>query len=143
MSDIVWSIKAGHDKTSSLLDRMRDHADLMLQPLNTEVDFTVTGIDEQKERDNTVRQELFLIYKEAIHNIVKHSQPSGVQIRLENGKEGFEMEITNDINQLQSYGVLGGNGLKNMQERALGIRARLEIKKEENRFTLTVRREWI
>lgn len=143
MSDIVWSIKAGHDKTSSLLDRMRDHADLMLQPLNTEVDFTVTGIDEQKEMDNTVRQELFLIYKEAIHNIVKHSQPSGVQIRLENGKEGFEMEITNDINQLQSYGVLGGNGLKNMQERALGIRARLEIKKEENRFTLTVRREWI
>ncbi|HAO47385.1 MAG TPA: hypothetical protein DCQ97_10695 [Chitinophagaceae bacterium] len=143
MSDIVWSVKAGHDKNSSLIDRMKDHADLMLQPVGAVITFTVTGINENKEIDNHLRQELFLIFKEAIHNIVKHSSPTQVDIRMENSKSHFKLTIQNDINQQKENTILGGNGLENMQRRAKTINALVETKKEGNHFTVFLNRQRI
>ncbi len=143
MSDIVWSISAGHDKTSSLLDRMRDHADLMLQPLHIQPSFSVTGIDESKTIDNILRQELFLIFKEAVHNIVKHSHPGYVDIRLSNQSGEFEMRIRNDINKQSQQKVLGGHGLKNMQRRAATIQGTLSIRPSANEFEVVLKRKEI
>lgn len=143
MSDIVWSVKAGHDKNSSLIDRMKDHADLMLQPVGAVINFTVTGINENKEIENHLRQELFLIFKEAIHNIVKHSSPTQVDIQMQNSKSHFELTIKNDINQQKENTILGGNGLENMQRRTKTIDALLETKKEGNHFIVFLKRQKI
>lgn len=143
MSDIVWSVRPEHDKVANLTDRMRDHAGLMLEPLNTELDFTVYGMDEEKEIDNTLRQELFLIFKEAINNIVKHSRPSGVEIKMGNRNGQFEMLIRNDTRLRKEKNTGGGNGIKNMQRRAAAIRAVLETKQNETSFELCLRRESI
>ncbi len=143
MSDIVWSVSAGHDKTSSLLDRMRDHADLMLQPLHITPSFSVTGFYENKIMDNTLRQELFLIFKEAIHNIVKHSHPGYVDILLSNGPGGFEMRIRNDINKQGDHMVLGGHGTNNMQRRALSIHGTLSVRASANEYEVLLKRDEI
>lgn len=143
MSDIVWSVNAGHDKIASLVDRMKDHTDTMLLPTAAEIEFTVSGLDEEKEIDNSLRQELFLIFKEAIHNIVKHCQPSIVQINMHNKNGMFELLIKNDINLKKDNNVPGGNGLRNMKKRAADIQAGLEIVNEGNFFTVKVRRNAI
>lgn len=143
MSDIVWSVKAGNDKISSLVDRMRDHADMMLAPLHVQLDFTMNGLDEEKEIDNTLRQELYLIFKEAVNNIVKHCHPTAVQVKAGNHNGQFEMLIKNDINGGKENKLAGGNGLANMKHRAENIGAQLEIKKEENSFTLHLKRQSI
>lgn len=141
MSDIVWSVNAGHDKTSSLIDRMKDHADLMLQPLDLVPTFTVEGIPDQKNVDTQLRQELFLIFKEAIHNIVKHSRPTYVNIQLMNHDGVFDMRIQNDINTVGPVTVLGGNGLKNMRRRAETINATLDVVSGDDTFEIRLCRK--
>ncbi|MBK9104549.1 MAG: hypothetical protein IPL92_08255 [Saprospiraceae bacterium] len=141
MSDIVWSVSAGHDKTSNLIDRMKDHADLMLQPLDIIPDFKVTGLREERVMDQQLRQELFLIFKEAIHNIVKHSNPTYVEIEMSNEKGMFELKVKNDINTPRERRVIGGHGLKNMKRRAASIDGSLEIESGENSYTVILRRK--
>lgn len=143
MSDIVWSVSAGHDKASSLIDRMKDHADLMLQPLDIVPEFIITGIREDRVIDNQLRQELFLIFKEAIHNIVKHASPTYVKIEMRNQDGEFEFKVKNDINTPREKQSVGGHGLKNMKQRAEAIGAVLEIESGDNLFTVVLKRKEI
>ena len=140
MSDIVWSVSAGHDKASSLIDRMKDHADLMLQPLDIVPEFIITGIREDRVIDNQLRQELFLIFKEAIHNIVKHASPTYVKIDMHNADGEFELKVKNDINTPRERQAVGGHGLKNMKQRAKTIGATLEVEAGDNMYSVILRR---
>jgi signal transduction histidine kinase len=143
MSDIVWSVSAGHDKASSLIDRMKDHADLMLQPLDIVPEFIISGIREDRVIDNQLRQELFLIFKEAIHNIVKHASPTYVKIDMHNEDGLFELNVKNDINTPREKKAVGGHGLKNMKQRAETIGATLEVEAGDNSYTVILRRREI
>ena len=143
MSDIVWSVSAGHDKASSLIDRMKDHADLMLQPMDIVPEFIISGIREDRVIDNQLRQELFLIFKEAIHNIVKHSSPTYVKIDMHNENGMFELKVKNDINTPRERQAIGGQGLKNMERRAEAIGGVLEIEAGENSYTVILKRKEI
>ena len=76
------------------------------------------------------RKNIYLIYKEAIHNIVKYAECSGVEIRMSVNDGQFAMSIKDngkgfDTNRLQE--TLGGNGIKNMQARAEAMNASLTI----------------
>ena len=93
--------------------------------------------------DNTLRQELFLIFKEAIHNIVKHSHPNYIDILLLNGPGGFEMRIRNDINKQGDHKVLGGHGTNNMQRRALSIHGTLSVRASANEYEVLLKRDEI
>jgi signal transduction histidine kinase len=81
MRDVVWSVDAQNDSLPALLDRMRDHAHEVLPPPSVEVDFFVTRTC-RPEPLSLARQHLYLIFKEALHNVVKHAQASRVTIRL-------------------------------------------------------------
>jgi signal transduction histidine kinase len=144
MSDIVWSVSAGHDKTSSLVDRMKDHADLMLQPLGLEPVFHVYGLQEERHIDGLVRQELFLIFKEAIHNIIKHSTPSYVRIDMGNAGGQFTLRVENDLpSPPKMQRPQGGHGLDNMRRRAARIQATLEATLAADAFVVSLRRREI
>lgn len=137
MSDIVWSIKSGNDTLGSLLDRMKDHADLMLLPLGTDIRFSVEGIDHSREIDGHLRQEIFLIYKEAIHNINKHSRASYTEIEVHNHAQ-FTLKVLNDVRNENTKPAKAGNGLTNMKRRAKVINAQLEITKTGNSFMVVM-----
>lgn len=144
MSDIVWSVSAGHDKASSLIDRMKDHADLMLSPLGIEPEFRIFGLPDDRTIDGLVRQELFLIFKEAIHNIVKHARPFRVRIDMGNRGGLFSLRIENDLHLPPDMkAVLGGHGLENMKRRAARIDATLEVSRTAERFIVHLQRREI
>src|SRR5690606_7807301 len=81
MDDIIWAVDARNNDQESLGDRIKYVASQLFDPL----DITVTFELEQGSRrkiTQTVRQNLYLIFKEAIHNICKHSNATAVRIRL-------------------------------------------------------------
>ncbi|MEJ0033315.1 MAG: ATP-binding protein [Bacteroidota bacterium] len=125
MSDVLWSVDARNDKVENLVDRMRDHADSLLHPKNIDINFKIEG-DGTKELNMQTRQNLLLIFKEAINNIARHSNATRVEIGLKAGKNELSVMIKdNGSIAPPKNGKGSGQGLKNMQMRAKEINASL------------------
>ncbi|MBF9236015.1 tetratricopeptide repeat protein [Hymenobacter sp. BT683] len=125
MSDAVWSIDARHDSAASLLDRLRDHAHEVLPPAGVELDFAAEAGLETAVLPLATRQTLYYIYKEALHNVVKHAQARQVRVRLRRQGPELELEVGDDGRGLpgngSSVGRNSGQGLANMRMRAAAV----------------------
>ena len=127
MSDIVWSIDARNDTIGNLLDRMHDFVANTLSSRQIKVTFNTKGLESSKKIPVDKRQNIYLIFKEAVNNIAKHAKASQVDIQINNDEQGFRMNIKDngkgfDVSQKQI-----GHGLINMKMRAKRINAKLTI----------------
>ncbi len=130
MRDTVWLIDSRKDKYENLIDRMRAFAQKRLPEQRWAVDFQVTGIDSSKSMSPTLRQQLYLIHKEAITNIQKHSDGNAVAIRLV--AEGPRLSYTvHDNGSKHELLSTDGLGISNMRLRAEQIRGTLKIDRED------------
>ncbi|MTB49863.1 triple tyrosine motif-containing protein [Lewinella sp. W8] len=151
MSDVIWSIDSRRDTIGNLLQRMQEHADEVLLPLDIRYDFRATGFDEDRELAGNIRQDVYFIYKEAINNIARHSTASRVDIELSQAAQVFEMFIrdngrgsnTNgqgltDEQRTRVRAQKTGQGKDNMRMRADRLKADLTID-ERSGYTLVLR----
>jgi ligand-binding sensor domain-containing protein/signal transduction histidine kinase len=127
MSDIVWSIDARNDKMGNLLDRMRDFAFSVLSLQDIQVKFSSDGLDPEKKIPINYRQNLFLIFKESINNIARHSGATQVAVLLDNTGNEFIMRISDNGHGFDKSSVKSGNGLGNMAMRAKRIGGEITI----------------
>ena len=139
MSDVLWAIDARNDLTSSMTDRMREHAEDMLMPKGIEVDIDFSKVDQQQKLSPEFRQHLFLLYKEAINNIIKHSQASNVYIQYEQDKDHCQLLIRNNGARDNNDQVVTGQGLKNIKMRAEQIKGKASIVIGNKTFEVLVR----
>lgn len=130
MSDIVWSIDARNDTAGHLIDRMRDFANSVCAPRQIEVHIEESGIDPSKPLSADIRQNLYLIFKEAVHNAAKYAEASQLTIQLQNLNGRFKMCIADDGKGFTAIPRQSGHGLRNMQMRAQRLGAKLEVKME-------------
>lgn len=141
LSDIIWSIDARNDKVGDLIDRMRDYLETVFPPGSISTDFQTQGLVFENNIDQTMRQNIYLIFKEAINNAAKHSCATKVNIHMTNGDAKFKLEICDngkgiELNEKSS----GYHGLQNMKLRAERIRGELKIEnKNGTRIILTVK----
>ena len=124
MSDIVWAINPRKDQLSELSHRMRRFASDMFTARNIKFHFR-TQFDEDLQLGANVRREVFLIFKESVNNVVRHSRctEATAQFFIENDRlmlqvkdngQGFGPAAQNDM-----AAVVGvGNGLASMRQRA-------------------------
>ncbi len=117
MNDAVWSIDSRYDSAVSLLDRLRDHAHEVLPPAGLELDFEADASLATTVVPLATRQALYYIYKEALHNVVKHAQAQLVQVRIRLQGRQLELEVRDDGRGLPAAGRPGGQGLPNMRMR--------------------------
>jgi len=127
MSDIVWSIDARNDTLADFLSRMQDLTYSLLSEQDMQVSFSHKGMDVKKPMKVQLRQNLYYIFKEAIHNIAKHSGADRVEIAIENSHSGFLMKISDNGSGYDPGTLKGGNGIRNMQMRSDRMGASLEI----------------
>lgn len=131
MSDVVWSIDARNDAVGNLLDRMREFAASVLSAKSIALDFVTVGLDLQNKMSADVRQNVYLIFKEAINNVARHAEASRVDIRLENANGAFKMIIHDDGNEPPEAEKFTGHGLRNMKMRALRLGGELEVTRND------------
>ncbi len=130
MSDIVWSIDSRNDRVIHMLDRMSDFAHSVLSAKNIQLQFRTEGFrDDHLASDR--RQNIYLIFKEAINNIAKHAQASEVDIRITLWNNRFDLIITDNGIGLPPDNKKSGHGLRNMASRARRIGAEFEIRNEK------------
>lgn len=140
MSDSIWSIDSRNDRIANLTDRMKGFCRTAFEEKQIQVEFQTEGLNQEKQVSVDIRQNIFLIFKEAIHNCAKHSDATVVKISLSQSAKHFTMTIADNGSGRESSAKGSGSGLNNMKLRAERIQATLTIKKE-NGFTVQITRK--
>jgi PAS domain S-box-containing protein len=78
-----------------------------------------------------VKEALYRVAQEALHNTVKHARATNVKLKLEESPEGFTLGISDDGVGFDSRKEFPGHlGLKSMRERATRLGGALEVASE-------------
>lgn len=138
MDDIVWSIDARNDTVGDLTDRMQDHLFRILNPEQVSIRFDFSGTDPGLQLPVRIKENLYLIFKEAVNNIAKHSNADSVTVnlKLSPDKSTFRFEIR-DNGTDSGIQRKSGQGLQNMKMRAERMSATTTID-SENGYRIVV-----
>jgi len=91
MRDIVWLLERKQDSIGDLVQRMRETAGRLLREINFTLECDSNKTASKLSLD--AKRHLFLFYKEAIHNVLKHSHANKVSIRLWDEDDKLALEI--------------------------------------------------
>ncbi len=128
MDDIIWSINPDKDKLGDLVVRMREFAIPLLEAKEIEFDFKVNAADYRKLTMD-FRKNIFLIFKEAIFNTVKHAQCTSVSITTEIRNNIFCLQVEDNGIGFDPDKPTNRNGIKNMEKRSRMLGGILSIGK--------------
>ena len=127
MSDVVWSIDSRNDSMQNMIDRMKDFSSQILNDKNIQVEYDITLSNPEKRILLDARHNIYLIFKEAINNIAKHSNAKNVEIRILSELDTFEMSISDDGIGNKAEEHNHGNGMRNMALRAEKIKGKIDF----------------
>ena len=131
MNDIVWSVNSGHDSMEDLLDRMHAYAEPLCEAAGIGLEFNIDAGPLTRKLAMEQRKNLYLIFKEAVSNAVRHSRCEGIKVALRMVNGRIELVVEDDgvgLPEATARGVsLGGNGLGNMVRRAGEIGGEVQV----------------
>lgn len=127
MSDIVWMVNPQRDSFYDLIVRLKDaYSDLMMA---AGISFKTANL----EKLSSVRlpmeykQNLFLIFKEALNNAIKHSKCKKISLEADISRDVLTLSLIDDGTGIEAARADAGNGIRNMKARARIIGGELEI----------------
>ena len=142
LSDIIWSIDARNDKVGDLIDRMRDYLESVFPTGQVTTNFQTHGIIFANSIDQELRQNIYLIFKEAVNNTSKHSDATEIKIRMTNGGGKFSLEISDNGKGIEFDGKRShSHGLQNMKLRAQRINGELKIENDDGTKIILIVKE--
>lgn len=127
MSDIVWAINPQREHLQDLTQRMRRFASDLFTARNIEVQFRLSGADQDLRLDAEVRREVFLIFKESVNNIARHSGCTLAEIELAVEGRCLTMRANDDGKGFDVTAATEGNGLTSLRQRAKKLNGKLEV----------------
>lgn len=116
LRDIIWLVDPAHDTVEDLVRKMRRVARDLLDGMACTFDtgFNTTG----RVLDVVLMRALFLIYKEALHNIAKHACATRVEVGLELDERRVSLTVRDNGVGIDGAANGRGYGLESMQRRA-------------------------
>ena len=129
MNEVIWTLNKNNDTLHNLAAYLRNYINRLLG------EFRLTGtviMDEALYSGLAIKADvsrnIFLIIKECLHNVVKHSGASNVEVRfaLKHGKN-LVFEVCDNGNGFNPAKNIPGNGLMNIKKRAEAIRGTVNI----------------
>ena len=131
MSEIIWAMNPRNDTLDCFSSYVRQYASTYLESAGIDGKFLFPDEIPPRPMSSELRRNLFLVIKEALHNVVKHSGAATVNLLLLFDHNTLTIEI-NDNGQgfLPGEKTGTGNGLINMHKRMEDIDGQFEIRSE-------------
>lgn len=141
LDEIVWAVNPRNDTLPDLLDYTGQYALDFVASAGLQCRLDFPDAPPPLEVSGDVRHAIFLIIKEALHNVVKHAQASSVKIgfactdtemrwQVEDDGKGFAQGANNALE----------DGLRNMRQRAAALGGQADIESRPGQGTqITVR----
>jgi len=136
MSDIVWAIDPKHDRLFDLAARMRRFAADMLATRRIALRFRSPDELHDVPIDADQRRQMFLVFKEAVHNAVRHSRCTEIQIDFGLEAQHLVLRVSDNGTGFDAAGATEGHGLASMDARTRAIGGALEVTSRPGRGTI-------
>ena len=130
MDEIVWAVNPKHDTLESLAAYLGGFAQNFLGAAEIHCYLDIPILMPDRTLTAEIRHNVFLAFKESLHNVVKHAKASEVRISLESKPDRFMLVIADNGCGLElkrsgerfpatggDERLLTGNGLLNMRKR--------------------------
>jgi signal transduction histidine kinase len=129
LRDTVWTINPENDSFQKMMDRMSAFAYQILPAQEIELTFENT-VDATKPFKISMeqRRNIYLMFKEAVNNIARHSEATKAVIKISREKEGILLHIEDNGKGFSISDNYEGNGLKNFRRRAADSFIDLNVK---------------
>jgi len=138
LSDIVWNINPRYDDLQNLFVRMKRYAADMLDGKNINGQFEFPVNEPGLALSMTQRRDLYLIFKEAINNLVKYSEAKNAIVSVITNENSIQLLIKDDGKGFERNKIKTGNGLLNMEQRSAAAGAILSVESQPG-FGTTVK----
>ncbi|MBA3647206.1 MAG: hypothetical protein H0W62_01425 [Chitinophagales bacterium] len=135
MSDIVWTINPENDSFEKIIFRMRSLTHSLMKARRIEYTFRADENLNELKLPMITRKNFYLIFKEAINNLVKYSEASRASIILSALDHEIELLIRDNGIGFDVNNPARGNGLMNMDRRANEIKASLNVESTPTKGT--------
>ena len=135
MNTIIWTMTSSNDTVENMIAYIRSYAVEFFENTSIDCVFHMPAIIPSHEISGEKRRNIFLSVKEALNNVLKHSQSSVVKINI-TVQETLIIEIRDDgvginLEKLRKF----GNGLNNMKKRMASINGEFNIENRQGTIT--------
>ncbi|MEP6750286.1 MAG: ATP-binding protein, partial [Bacteroidota bacterium] len=136
MNEIIWALNSSDEKLADVLYYIRSQCSEMLDGAGIALQAMLPEFIPEKILNSEEKRNLFLVVKEAVHNIIKHAQASTVNIDMQI-ENNLHITITDNgrgfnVNERR----IKGNGLSNYQKRMTSLKGIVDIKSGNNGTTV-------
>lgn len=137
LDDLVWSINPKNDSMEQLVARMRLFAEPILAGAGIQVQFVIDPAIMGIELPLARKRNLYLMFKELVNNVVKHSRARTCVVELNLNKGKLSLFVKDDgIGIANAQPIQGRSGMFNLRDRATYSKASFVLQTMETGGTL-------
>jgi signal transduction histidine kinase len=134
MRDLIWVWNPENNNLSNLIARIREYSYDYLEEFPIEFKVNSPEIIPEYTISNEVGRNIYMIVKEILQNIVKHSYASNVELIISVNTK-LKIEFIDNGKGFDSHLDFKGNGIKNLKSRSERIGASIVFNSELNKGT--------
>lgn len=125
MRDIVWMLNPSNDSLDDFILKMKEAASRLLG----DIPFTFVVPSERMLEKVSIefKRNVFLIFKEALNNVSRHSAATRVTIEVNHGSGLFTLQIKDNGTGFDPNQVWSGSGIASLRRRAEHVRGAIEF----------------
>jgi signal transduction histidine kinase/ligand-binding sensor domain-containing protein len=127
MSDIVWAVSPRADSLGDVTHRMRRFAEETLGGADIALTFSAPAEQLGLKIPPDFRRELYLVVKESVNNIARHSGATSATIELGLAQRELRLTVADDGHGFDVSGPVDGHGIASMRKRAAAVGGQLTI----------------
>jgi signal transduction histidine kinase len=133
LGDSIWAIDPRIDNLQSLVARTRHHASGMLEAAGINSRFQVQEGLQSVHLAPSDRRQLYLIIKEAVSNVVRHSSAKNVHVFISSAADGLHIDVIDDGHGFEPGASMvhesgtGGRGTASMRARAEALGGTMKV----------------
>jgi signal transduction histidine kinase len=122
MREVVWAMNPQHDNMESLASFLGQYTEEYLAGADLRCRLELPSNLPAQPVNSHTRHQLFLVLKEALHNIVRHARANEVRLRLEQEPHELRLAVEDDGCGLPPDGArVAGHGLDGMEKRVVDL----------------------
>ncbi|MBL7942573.1 MAG: hypothetical protein JNM00_07390, partial [Flavobacteriales bacterium] len=135
LDEIVWNVNPNNDTLDKLFARMRRYASDILDRAGLKYRIEMPESSHGLRLSIEQRRDLYLVFKEGVNNVAKHSGAEFSHIAISLNGKRLEMSIKDDGRGFDTRQKSDRNGLGNMRKRAEQLRGNLQVYSAPGRGT--------
>ncbi len=139
MDAIVWAVNPRNDSLDHFANYVSQFAEEFLRPSSIRCRLDIPADLPEHPISTEARHQLFLVVKEALNNVVRHSGASEVWLRLGMANEELNLSIEDNGHGIQAGAGAEHDGLGNIRRRIENLGGRFELASASSGTTISLR----